>query len=66
MGLAKRIAEALRRPRARGASNERHVQQLARAVQDAEPLTLVVECYDDNTIGLGVRLDTTLCETERV
>ncbi len=66
MSLAKRIAEELRRPRERGTSNERHVQQLARDVQDAETLTLVVECYDNDTIGLGVRLDTTECETERV
>ena len=66
MSIARRIAEVLRRPRWRGTSNDRHVQQLARAVQGAEPLTLVVEAYDDNTLGLGVRLDTTLCENERM
>lgn len=64
MGLMQRIRDAMRRRRPRGTSDERHIAQLARNVHEAPPLTVVFETYDNNTVGLGVRLDTSVCKGE--
>lgn len=42
-------------------AEQRNAEDLAAELRTKPPLTIVVRSYTDRTVGIGVRLDTSLC-----
>lgn len=42
-------------------AEQRNAEDLAAELRTKPPLTIIVRSYTDRTVGIGVRLDTSLC-----
>ncbi len=63
MSIAKRLYEARRLLRRghRVPADRRNAEAIAEELKKHPPLTIVGRLFADRTIGIGVRLDTSMC-----
>ncbi|MDZ4250279.1 MAG: hypothetical protein U0990_09350 [Candidatus Nanopelagicales bacterium] len=69
MSIAKRLlslARIVRRRTSRVPADVRNAEALRARLRDEPPLTVVAEIFEGQTLGLGVRLDTSICLPENL